>query len=214
MANLIYYYGTMESGKTTKLLQDHYNYIRHNINAVVLKPEIDSKGGNKIISRMGDDLKVDLLVNKECNLLEEEILKNAPFILVDEAQFFTPDQLKDLWYIAHKRNITVIAYGLKNNFMGELFPGSAILFAFSDEKRELTVSCSVCGNIANFNARKENGEYVYDGEEVVIDGSSKKVEYIPLCSNCFLEFVETPRRKKLEENQKNLQRIRYKEKQK
>ena len=109
------------------------------------------------------------------------------FILVDEAQFLSKKQVNELWYIAHKYNINVVCYGLKSNFKKELFEGSMQLLARSDEKHELTVNCS-CGKPAMFNARKINNKYIYSGKEVVIDGADN-IMYVPLCSDCYLEFV-------------------------
>ena len=112
----------------------------------------------------------------------------AEFILVDEAQFLSREQINQLWFIAHKYNISVVCYGLKSNFKGDLFEGSKQLFARSDEKHELTVNC-VCGSPAMFNARRVNGKYSSSGKEVVIDGADDEIEYIPLCADHYLEFV-------------------------
>lgn len=191
MANLTLYYGTMAVGKTTKLIQDHYNYSKYLLSLVVMKPKIDSKGGNTVITRTGDNVKVDLLISKSASLLSKKYFdkyKNAQFILVDEAQFLNKDQINELWFIAHKYDISVICYALKSNFKGDLFEGSSQLFARSDEKHEITVNC-LCGRPAMFNARRVNGKYSKDGAEVVIDGSKEEVEYIPLCSDHYLEYV-------------------------
>ena len=139
MANLTFYYGTMEVGKTTKLIQDHYNYSKYLIKLVLMKPKIDIKGGNTIITRTGDNIPVDILIPKTASLLSKKYFnryKYAQFILVDEAQFLTKQQVNELWFIAHKYDISVICYGLKSNFKGDLFGGSSHLFARSDEKRE------------------------------------------------------------------------------
>lgn len=191
MANLTLYYGTMAVGKTTKLIQDHYNYSKYLLSLVVMKPKIDSKGGNTVITRTGDNIVVDILISKSASLLSKkyfEKYRNAQFILVDEAQFLSKEQINELWFIAHKYNISVICYALKSNFKGDLFEGSAQLFARSDEKHEITVNC-LCGRPAMFNARRVNGKYTKDGAEVVIDGSKAEVEYIPLCSDHYLEYV-------------------------
>ena len=155
MANLTFYYGTMAVGKTTKLLQDHYNYSKYLINLVVLK-----------VNRIGENIKVDLLIPKSANLLSKKYMNKfmyAEFILVDEAQFLSKEQINELWFIAHKFNISVICYGLKSNFKGNLFEGSEQLFARADEKHELTVNC-VCGKVAMFNARRVNGKYSASGK--------------------------------------------------
>ena len=192
MANLTFYFGTMEVGKTTKLIQDHYNYSKYLINIVVMKPKIDTKGGKKIITRTNSSVLTDIQVPKSASLLTKKYFdkyKYAQFILVDEAQFLTEEQVCELWFIAHEYNIGVICYGLKSNFKGELFAGSAALFARADEKHELTVNCS-CGSVAMFNARRINGKFSSTGKEVVIDGVQDEVEYVPLCSDCFLRLVE------------------------
>lgn len=191
MANLTFYYGTMEVGKTTKLIQDHYNYSKYLIKLIVMKPKVDTKGGDTVVTRLGDAIKVDMLIPKTASLLSKKYFnkyKYAQFILVDEAQFLSKNQINELWFIAHKYDISVICYGLKSNFKGDLFEGSNQLFARSDEKHELTVNCS-CGAPAMFNARRVNGKYLASGKEVVIDGENVEVEYIPLCSNHYLEYV-------------------------
>lgn len=191
MANLTFYYGTMAVGKTTKLLQDHYNYSKYLINIVVMKPKIDTKGEATVVNRIGENINVDVLIPKNASLLSEKYKKKymyAEFLLVDEAQFLSKRQINELWFIAHKYNISVICYGLKSNFKGDLFEGSNQLFARADEKHELTVNC-VCGRVAMFNARRVNGKYSAKGAEVVIDGAEDTVEYIPLCAEHYLEFV-------------------------
>lgn len=191
MANLTFYYGTMAVGKTTKLLQDHYNYSKYLINIVVMKPKVDTKGANTVVNRIGENITVDVLIPKSASLLGKKYVNKymyAEFILVDEAQFLTKEQVNELWFIAHKYNISVVCYGLKSNFKGDLFEGSCQLFARADEKRELTVNC-VCGKVAMFNARRINGKYSASGKEVVIDGADGEVEYIPLCAEHYLEYV-------------------------
>lgn len=191
MANLTFYYGTMAVGKTTKLLQDHYNYSKYLINIVVMKPKIDTKGAKTVVNRIGENINVDVLIPKNADLLSSKYLKKfmyAEFLLVDEAQFLSKKQINQLWFIAHKYNISVICYGLKSNFRGDLFEGSNQLFARADEKHELTVNC-LCGRVAMFNARRINGKYSAKGAEVVIDGAEDTVEYIPLCAEHYLEYV-------------------------
>lgn len=191
MANLTFYYGTMAVGKTTKLLQDHYNYSKYLINLVLMKPKVDTKGNDTVVNRVGENVRVDVLIPKSANLLSKKYKNKymyAEFILVDEAQFLSKEQVNQLWFIAHKYNISVICYGLKSNFKGDLFTGSMQLFARSDEKHELTVNC-VCGKSAMFNARRVNGKYSMSGKEIVIDGEKTSIEYVPLCADHYLEYV-------------------------
>ena len=190
MANLSFIYGTMESGKTTKLLQDNYNYKRHGHNVIIVKPKIDTKGGDSVTARNKMSAKVDILLNSNETILSKENLKkvlDAKVVLVDEAQFFNQKQIFAFWQLAHIFNITVICYGLKNDFQGNLFEGTSALISYADQKTELTVQCE-CGSIAIFNARCVDGKYTNKGDVVAIDGEHN-VSYIPLCSDCYLKNV-------------------------
>lgn len=190
MADLSFIYGTMESGKTTKLLQDNYNYKKHGHKVMIVKPKIDSKGGNLVITRTKDSAKVDILLDKNDSILEKENLKDvldAKVILVDEAQFLTHEQIVDFWKLAHIFDIGVICYGLKNDFQGYLFEGTSALLSYADTKTELTVKCE-CGETAIFNARCVNGKYTIKGNTVAIDGEAD-VSYVPLCGDCYLNKV-------------------------
>ena len=190
MADLSFIYGTMESGKTTKLLQDNYNYKKHGHKVMIVKPKIDSKGGNLVVTRTKDSAKVDILLDKNDSILEKENLKDvldAKVILVDEAQFLTHEQIVDFWRLAHIFDIGVICYGLKNDFQGYLFEGTSALLSYADAKTELTVKCE-CGETAIFNARCVDGKYTIKGNTVAIDGEAD-VSYVPLCGDCYLNKV-------------------------
>ena len=190
MANLSFYYGTMASGKTTKLLQDNYNYKKNGHKVIIMKPLIDTKGGNTIVSRMSAHANVDILIGPNDKVLTNPNVNkfyDAKAILVDEAQFLSTKQIKELWMIAHVMDISVICYGLKSDFKGMPFEGTTALIGLADYKNELTVNCE-CGNLAVFNARMVDGEYVLQGDTVAIDNSAN-IAYVPLCGDCFLEKV-------------------------
>ena len=108
-------------------------------------------------------------------------------IFVDEAQFLSVEHVDQLFKITKLLDVPVICYGLRTNFKSELFLGSMRLLALSDELNEFKSLCN-CGNMARFNARRLNGEFLYDGDDILIDGSSE-VEYVPLCGECYLEKV-------------------------
>ena len=190
MANLSFYYGTMASGKTTKLLQDNYNYRQNGKDVIIMKPFVDTKGGNTVISRTGNNAIVDITIGKQDRIASKgnmRLIMNADVILVDEAQFLSIEQIKTLWLIAHVLDIPVVCYGLKSDFKGMPFDGTIALIGLSDYKNELTVNCE-CGQLAVFNARKVNGEYVLQGDTIAIDGT-QNVSYVPLCSECYLKKV-------------------------
>lgn len=186
MAKLYFRYGTMGCGKTTVLLQVVYNYKKNNLNCILVKPKIDKKGDNKIVSRLGIEREVDILLEENTLLSDKLDFKNVDSIVVDEAQFLSIDQVKDLWLISKLKDIPVICYGLKTTFKGEFFTGSKPLMELSDTLEELVTICS-CGRKAKFNARKINGEYTLKGDEVAIDGID--ATYDALCPECYINKV-------------------------
>lgn len=190
MAKLYFKYGTMESGKSTKIIQEAYNYDRNNKSIIVAKPIIDSKGNDKIVSRIGIQRKIDVYIESD-NLKEiyEKINKDTFCILIDEAQFLNKNQVFELFKITKLLEIPVMCYGLKSNFKGEFFKGSEALMIYADSLEEIVTICS-CGKKARFNARKVNGDFVTDGENVLIDGSNENVEYVPLCGECYIKKVK------------------------
>lgn len=203
MAKLLFKYATMNSGKTIDLLRTAYNYEENNGKVLVLKPKVDTKGKDKIISRLGLERKVDFMVCYDDDLLEllKGKLNNIDAILVDEAQFFSKKQIEDLSIISKAMHIDVICYGLRINFRGELFEGSRKLFEVADALDELVTLCE-CRNVARFVGRKVNGEYKIDGPEIIIDGSDSTVEYVPLCKECYLKHVKNINFKEIKEKLK------------
>jgi len=191
MAKLLFKYATMNSGKTIDLLRTAYNYEENNGKVLIIKPKIDTKGDNKITSRVGLEREVDFLICYDDELFElfKGKLDKVDAILVDEAQFFSKKQIDDLSIISKVMNIDVICYGLRVNFRGELFEGSKKLFEVADSIDELVTLCK-CRNIARFVGRKEDGIFKIDGPEILIDGSVKNVEYVPLCKDCYLKEVK------------------------
>lgn len=191
MAKLLFKYATMNSGKTIDLLRTAYNYEENNGKVLILKPKVDTKGKDKITSRLGLERKVDFMVCYDDSLLEllKGKLDNVDAILVDEAQFFSKTQIEELSVICKAMHIDVICYGLRINFRGELFEGSKKLFEVADSLDELVTLCE-CRNVARFVGRKVNGEYKVDGPEIIIDGSDSRVEYVPLCKDCYLKNIK------------------------
>lgn len=190
MAKLNFKYSTMNSGKTLDLIRTAYNYTENGYKVIVLKPSIDTKGEDYIVSRVGLKRKVDYLIEKNDNIIEKikTNLVDCSCILVDEAQFLTKKQVDELFLISKKFDIDVICYGLRLNFKMEAFEGSKRLLEIAEELDEIKTMCK-CGNVARYVGRKVNGKYVTDGEEVVIDGTDN-VTYVPMCGDCYLEKVK------------------------
>lgn len=192
MAKLYFRYGAMNSGKTLDIIKTHYNYEELGLNTVLMKPKLDTKGETKIVSRNGSILQVDYLIKQEDSIFDlvagDLIRNNIKCIFVDEAQFLTENQIDELGMIVDKMNITVMCYGLRTDFKTQLFEGSKRLLEIADEIEELRTLCR-CGEKAIFNTRKINHEFVFDGEQVAIDGKDE-VTYVSLCRKCYLEEKE------------------------
>lgn len=186
MSKIYFRFGAMNCGKTTSLLQVAHNYEEKGLKICVIKSAIDKKGNDTIVSRLGINRKVDILLDTQEKIFSKLDLNNLDCILVDEVQFMTRKQIKELWIICKLYEVPIICYGLKTNFKGELFEGTKALLEVADELEELVTICG-CGKKAKFNARIENNEYVYEGNEVAIDGID--AIYEPLCGKCYIEKV-------------------------
>lgn len=191
MAKLIFRYGTMNSGKTTILIQTDYNYQERGMKTIILKPKTDTKGDKHIVSRIGATREVDIIIDDSFNIntfitkIKEE---NIAAVLIDEAQFLKEENVNDFYYIAKKIGVPVLCYGLRVDFMSNAFEGSARLLALADELIEMPTICE-CGKKARLVGRKVNNEFVFEGEQVVIDGTDS-VEYISMCGNCYIDEKE------------------------
>lgn len=188
MAKLYFRYGAMNSGKTTALLQVAFNYKERGMRVLLLKPSIDTKGQGEVVSRLGVRRPVDVLVSPAMDILEvvqEDIREHgAPAcVLCDESQFFTPEQVDQLFLVTVDLGIPVICYGLRADFMTRGFPGSTRLLELAHTIEEMKTICE-CGRKATCNGRKVNGEYVFEGAQVAID-TVDDVEYQSLCPQCW-----------------------------
>jgi thymidine kinase len=194
MSKLYFRHGAMNSGKSTALLQAAHNYEERGQSVLLAKPAIDTKGDKAILSRLGVDRNVDFLVTPEINLREvfsqlnsdheTKFGKPIACLLIDEAQFLTGSQVDQALEIAVLDNVPVLAYGIRTDFLTIGFPGSLRLLEIAHSLEELKTICR-CGRKAMFNARKVNGIFVFDGEQVAIDGD--EVSYESLCANCYFD---------------------------
>ena len=185
MAKLYFFYGAMNSGKTTRILQCQYNYDEKGMRAVILKPATDTKGADRIVSRIGASKKVDYLIKKEEDIFEIIVneYNQVDLILVDEAQFLTTRQVNQLMDIVIDLDIPVMCYGLRTDFKSNGFPGARRLLEIAHELTEIKTICE-CGKKAMFNVRLIDGKVVTEGESVAIDGEGE-VTYTVACSKCF-----------------------------
>jgi thymidine kinase len=183
MAKLYFYYAAMNAGKSTVLLQSSHNYKERGMQTLLFTPSIDTRYQyGTICSRIG--LSEQALAFNETDDLYATTLdlhqngNNYACVLIDEAQFLTKEQVHQLTEITDRMSIPVLAYGLRTDFRGELFPGSQFLLAWADELIELKTICH-CGRKAIMNMRiNAQGEAVVEGEQVLIGGNEA---YVATC---------------------------------
>ena len=191
MAKLYFIYGCMGCSKSAQLLMKSHSFDERNISHICIKPTIDTRDGKDVIkSRIG--------IQKECltidtdddiyNLITQyraktvlECLDTPKWLLVDEAQFLTKEQVDDLTQIVDEYDINVMCYGLRTDFSTNLFEGSKRLMEVADNIEEMKISCS-CGNKAIVNARFDDDNLILDGEQILIGGDDI---YLPLCRKCY-----------------------------
>lgn len=194
MSKLYFRYSAMNAGKTTAILQVAHNYEERGMNIILVKPAVDTKGGDNIVSRLGIKRKVDILLKDEEFVSKLIDLNNKPdAIIVDEAQFLMPEQVDDLYYICKMYDIPVLCYGLRCDFQMKPFRAAPRLLEIADSIEELKTICR-CGVKATQNIRFVNGKATFDGGQVAIDGENN-VTYDSVCGKCYIRL-----RKKWEEN--------------
>lgn len=193
MSKLYFRYGAMNCGKSTNLLQVAHNYEERGMKIIIIKPKTDTKGGNKVVSRLGVTREVDLLIDEKQDIYKEvqkwiSEKEAIDCILVDEAQFFKKEHIDELFYVAVRLDIPVICYGLRTDFQMNGFEGSSRLLLLAHSIEELKNICQ-CGKKALLNGRMINGRYVFEGKQVAID-KEDNVEYHALCPKCYIQFKE------------------------
>tara|TARA_B100001559_G_scaffold317155_1_gene321855 strand:- start:2728 stop:3309 length:582 start_codon:yes stop_codon:yes gene_type:complete len=191
MAKLHFFYSTMNAGKSTSLLQSNHNYKENGLDTLIFLPNETSKlSKGQIVSRIGLKAKA-VIANKEFNFLnyiKENKTKKLSCILIDEAQFLSREQVRQLGQVADKLNYPVMCYGIRTDFRGELFEGSAELLALADNLIELKTICSLCNRKATMVVRKdEDGKIVTKGSKIVVGGNDI---YMPVCRKHYQKLTK------------------------
>lgn len=187
MAKLYFYYASMNAGKSSSLLQADFNYRERGMRTMVWTAELDTRSAGMVQSRIG--LEADAHLYTPTTDLWAEVMAASPqarldCVLVDEAQFLTRDQVWQLARLADEGGIPVLCYGLRTDFQGELFPGSAMLLGIADALVELKAVCH-CGRKATMNLRVDaSGAPVRHGQQTEIGGNDR---YVALCRKHFSE---------------------------
>jgi thymidine kinase len=187
LAKLYFYYSTMNAGKSTSLLQSSHNYRERGMRTLVFTAALDHRGGGKVHSRIGltsDALHYAPDTDLFSGIALEHARQAVNCVLLDEAQFLSPAQVEQLAAVVDRLSIPVLCYGLRTDFRGELFPGSARLLALADELSELKSICH-CGRKATMVARiSADGAVERDGAQVEIGGNER---YLSLCRRHYFE---------------------------
>ena len=191
MAKLHFFYSTMNAGKSTSLLQSNHNYLESGLDTMIFLPNETSKlSKGRIVSRIGLNAKA-IIANKDFNFIEyvkDNQTKQLSCILIDEAQFLTKNQVRQLGQVADKLNYPVMCYGIRTDFRGELFEGSSELLALADNLIELKTICSHCVRKATMVVRRDKeGKVVTEGTKVVVGGNDI---YTPVCRNHFRKLTK------------------------
>lgn len=190
MAKLYFNYSTMNAGKSTVLLQASHNYREHGMNTFLLTAKLDGRAGaGRIASRIGIGSQAETFSPGDDLLaMIRSRLATGPLacVFVDEAQFLEPEQVWQLARAVDDLNLPVLCYGLRVDFRGALFPGSATLLALADEMREVRTICR-CGRKATMVIRQDDqGRAITEGEQIQIGGNET---YVSLCRRHWREAV-------------------------
>ena len=189
MAKLYFYYASMNAGKSAHLLQADFNYRERGMRTMLWTAALDSRSGGMVRSRIGLESEAHAF-HPETDLWAEVSAvhaagagaKGLDCVLVDEAQFLAPEQVWQLARLADEAGIPVLCYGLRTDFRGELFPGSAVLLGIADALVELKAVCH-CGRKATMNLRVDGeGRAVSEGRQTEIGGNDR---YVALCRRHF-----------------------------
>lgn len=183
MAKLYFRYGTVGSAKTLNLLTVAHNYRHQQKKVLLIKPRLDTRFGEDVIqSRSGLRMDADVIIESPSDL-PNSLLTDISCLLVDEAQFLTPETVNRLRNITLELGIPIICYGLRSDFRTQLFPGSQRLLEVCDSVEEIKTSCACCNRKAIFNLKLRNGVAHVDGPKIDLGGDEK---YLPVCSGCYI----------------------------
>lgn len=185
MAKLYFYYASMNAGKSSSLLQADFNYRERGMRTMVWTAALDTRSAGMVQSRIGLEAGAHLYTPETdlwADVMAEHLTAPLDCVMVDEAQFLSPQQVWQLARLSDEGGIPVLCYGLRTDFQGELFPGSAVLLGIADALVELKAVCH-CGRKATMNLRvDEAGKPVRQGEQTEIGGNDR---YVALCRKHF-----------------------------
>ena len=185
MAKLYFKYGAMGSSKSAQALITKFNYEELGMSVWLIKPSTDTRDGAEIIrSRIGLECSAQVITPEQSITAEYEKTGPRDVIIADEAQFFTPGQIDELRELVDVKDIPVLCFGLRTDFLTHFFPGACRLMELADSLTEIKTVCA-CGRKATVNARIDGaGNIVYEGSQVLIGGNDS---YVAMCHKCWKE---------------------------
>ena len=185
MAKLFFRYSAMNAGKSTSLLQIAYNYEEQGQRVLLFTAGIDDRSGHgRIASRLGIQRQADVFDADTDFIALLQAHTGLACVLIDESQFLTPAQVRQLHRLAHTANLPCICFGLRSDFQGQPFPGAAQLLTLADDIEEIRTICA-CGRKATMNIRLDgHGQRVREGAQVEIGGNER---YQQVCARCFYQ---------------------------
>lgn len=209
-SKLYFYYGPMGSSKTLRLLSTAYDFEEKGIQIMVLKPSLDTRDGKGIIrSRVGlsrpcltIDKDVDLYkaIKSYSNALAAQF-ESLRWVIIDECQFLTEEQVDQLSDVVDFLDINVMCYGLRTDFKSRLFPASKRLFELADDIEEVKSTCECGKNKTSINARfDKNGDIIVDGDQIMVGGDES---YRAICRKCWKDKVRDKINKEMERKGRN-----------
>ena len=188
MAKLYFNYSSMNAGKSTMLLQANHNYLERGLMPVIYTSHLENRfSENEIVSRIGLKHKSNIFttktdIYKDISKLSDKV--SVDCLLIDEAQFLTKDQVKQLGIIVDKLDIPVMTFGIRTDFQGNLFEGSKYLLAWADDLKEIKTICH-CGRKATMVLKiNSSGKIILEGTQIDIGGQEK---YVSVCRKHFFE---------------------------
>jgi thymidine kinase len=189
MSKLFFRYAAMNAGKSTALLQVAHNYEERGMKVALYTAALDDRSGPGVVaSRLGITRRASTF-GRDTVFRRSHLGPQVACLLIDEAQFLTPEQVRQLHRMAHLDDLPVICYGLRSDFRGEAFPGSAMLLTLADVLEEMRTICA-CGRKASMNIRLDaQGRRVREGEQVEIGGNER---YRAVCPNCLYRDEADP----------------------
>ena len=193
MKKLRYYYGTMNSMKSSTLLMKAHQFEEAGCKVFLLKPSFDTRDSGVIKSRAINHSRECITFNKNDNLIDlfdKNIKKNINeddrvVLFFDEVNFMTSIQVKEIWVLSKYRNIDIFCYGLKLDYKNDFFESAIEFWRLADTKEEIKSMCSKCSNKASTHLRSVNGEFIFEGESEIVGDVIGEERYISVCQKCW-----------------------------